>query len=385
MKSYETIRKHFLTYPDLPEIFASESHAEIDPQAAFESIFQGIGAETCTDPELVVKFGFDGAKTNREIKFKSDNIDDKKFFLIATVPMFLKSAGDIIWKNPNPNSTHSCKPLEFYFANESDNFSHRIFLKYTKYQNVHNASPSRKFKLTILFTMMDQKAINSCCLATLNKNSYTKRCYICMKDSIGKNSFNIEGANSSENIENLEFGLSSLHFLLNSTKFLIDNLAKKNRNDIRSEILAEYKIDLFDVRHGFGTQITGNVARRMLKDKEKFAKMLGIEKTIVELFSEIIENISSKSLTNTQIFTKNCIELKKLLNRETPTIHKILTHGRDIIDFFQQKYNIGIGAFSEEPMEGLIRKFRRIRSNHARTNSRKNNNLDTLQKMWLYD
>ena len=149
--------------------------------------------------------------------------------------------------------------------------------------------------------------------------------------------------------------------------------------------MAEYKIDLFDVRHGFGTQITGNVARRMLKDKEKFAKMLGIEKTIVELFSEIIENISSKSLTNTQIFTKNCIKLKKLLNRETPTIHKILSHGTDIIDFFQQNYNIGIGAFSEEPMEGLIRKFRRIRSNHARTNSRKNNNLDTLQKMWLYD
>ena len=50
MKSYETIRKNFLTYPNLPEIFVSESRAEIDPQAAFESIIESIGAETCTDP-----------------------------------------------------------------------------------------------------------------------------------------------------------------------------------------------------------------------------------------------------------------------------------------------------------------------------------------------
>ena len=62
---------------------------------------------------------------------------------------------------------------------------------------------------------------------------------------------------------------------------------KKNRNDIRSDILAEYKIDLFDVRHGFRTQITGNVAWRMLKDKEKFAKMIGIEKTIVEILNNL--------------------------------------------------------------------------------------------------
>ena len=46
----------------------------------------------------------------------------------------------------------------------------------------------------------------------------------------------------------------------------------------------------------------------MFNGKENFAKIIGIETTIIELFSEIIENISSKSLTNTQISTKNCNE-----------------------------------------------------------------------------
>ena len=61
------------------QILADVSRVEIDSKAAFESIFEKILAEAYVDHELVVKLGFDSAKTNREIKFKAYNVDDVYF------------------------------------------------------------------------------------------------------------------------------------------------------------------------------------------------------------------------------------------------------------------------------------------------------------------
>ena len=64
----------------------------------------------------------------------------------------------------------------------------------------------------------------------------------------------------------------------------------------------------------------------------------------------------------------------------TPTLHKYLFHETLIIDFFQKKVDCGMGVWTEEPSESLIRKLRDARKNHARLVSKiNNNNNDTFK------
>ena len=69
----------------------------------------------------------------------------------------------------------------------------------------------------------------------------------------------------------------------------------------------------------------------------------------------------------------------------TPTIHKILDHGCDFLDFFEDQAGSGTGVFSEEPGEAMIRKIRNIRANHARTTSREDNNYDSFVNSYIFN
>lgn len=59
------------------------------------------------------------------------------------------------------------------------------------------------------------------------------------------------------------------------------------------------------------------------------------------------------------------------------SIHKVLIHGADIIDFF----NLPIGYYSEEAQEARNKDFRYIREHQSRKSSRENTNEDILH--WL--
>lgn len=73
---------------------------------------------------------------------------------------------------------------------------------------------------------MDQKAINSWVLATNKTGSFTKRYFICLRNSIGKNSFqDLRTAYFSHNLS-IYFADSPLHFMLNSSKYFFWKVSK---------------------------------------------------------------------------------------------------------------------------------------------------------------
>ena len=69
----------------------------------------------------------------------------------------------------------------------------------------------------------------------------------------------------------------------------------------------------------------------------------------------------------------------------TPTIHKILFHGREILEFFKDEAGTGTGVFSEENGEAMIRKIRKIRTEHARRTDRISNIYDTFVYSYIFN
>ena len=66
------------------------------------------------------------------------------------------------------------------------------------------------------------------------------------------------------------------------------------------------------------------------------------------------------------------------------SVHKVFFHGPKIAEFLEVTTGTGTGFFSEEPMEALISKIRKIRSENSRFISRKTNNYDTLTNIYIF-
>lgn len=53
--------------------------------------------------------------------FEQGEGGDSSIFMVCVVPLKVEdSSGAIVWRNPNPSSTHLCRPVRFVFAKASD-------------------------------------------------------------------------------------------------------------------------------------------------------------------------------------------------------------------------------------------------------------------------
>lgn len=399
LKSYETIRTNILKdcKDDLP-IVAEPSLVYISPHTAFShsfhQILDGLNLPfTDKKYKFYCKFGFDGGETQQQINFdnESPKINDKHFFIVTFLPLFIFLDDEKIWQNTNPNSVNQCKPLEIHFCKENDKLSLSIFQKFT---NLCKNTEFDLFDLNLIPSMMDQKAINACTIfQPPNKGSDTKKCYICKLRSVGKNSFqNIRASSSNTSCEILHFGLSNLHALLNFTKFIIYDVAavinKKSKIEINNDLSSVYNIDFAEVRRGFGSQITGNIARNFYKDCNKFASALNIDYSFVENVNIFLKMLRSSEPINYEQFSLIITNIFEFLDKNsihlTPTVHKLLIHSNEITKYFYDFFGVGPGFFSEEPMESMIRKARKIREENTRMVSRIDNNYDLLVYCYIF-
>ena len=132
---------------------------------------------------------------------------------------------------------------------------------------------------------------------------------------------------------------------------------KENLNSILSNIISSYNFDLATVKHGYGQTIKGNEARDFLSNPIKFAETTHINVEIIEKFAKIASCLMSKRKINIELYKElcqqTCNKWAEVFPDEslTPTLHKILLHSHEIIEFYQRKYECGIGFFSEECSE----------------------------------
>lgn len=117
------------------------------------------------------------------------------------------------------------------------------------------------------------------------------------------------------------------------------------------------------MKQGYGTTNDGNTARRFFSNPTIISTVLGINKTLIERFGNILHVVTSGfeiDLEKFKIYTTETAELFINLYgwyKMPPTVHKVLLHGSNIM----RKLILPIGYFSEEAQESGNKIFKATR------------------------
>lgn len=201
-------------------------------------------------------------------------------------------------------------------------------------------------------------------------------------------------------METLEFGLSILHarirlfeavlhlaYKLTVQKWQLRGGEEKEKVKLRKlSIQNEFKSKMgliVDVpKANFGNTNDGNTSRRFFANHELSAEITGIDATFIYRLKIILEVLSSGHEVNLEKFSDYATETAELYiqlypwHPMTPTLHKILVHGPQVI----RHALLPIGQLSEEAAEARNKYIRLYRQNFARKFSRQECNADVLNR-----
>lgn len=401
-------------YPHEDSMRVTETCAEIKLQALLDHtalrLFKYVEdvIVTCTEIEkrnmvLISKWGCDGSQqTQYKQKFHNRTDSDANIFQSSLVPLRIVVIIDgekkkIVWQNPVPSSPRFCRPIRIRFINESKNVTQEeIAYIETQAQNlVETCTPNGKIKHSLLFTMIDGKVCNAA-----TDTASTMRCYICGQTSKDFNKF---AKAEAVNEEAMKFGLSILHARIRFFESLLHlayklpikkwqarsaedkAIVKETKEKIQREFREEMGLLVDIPKAGFGNTNDGNTSRRFFDDPECSSVITGINIELIKRFKVILEVISSVKSTDPLKFNAYAEETAKMYiqlygwHPMTPTVHKVLMHGAQVISHAI----LPIGQLSEEAAEARNKHFRQYRLNFGRKFSRVDCNRDVLNRLLL--
>lgn len=357
---------------------------------------------------LISKYGFDGAssQSNYKQKFTEPDADDSSIFISSIVPILLYAADDrqnVYWQNPKPSSTTLCRPFELQFKKESK----ELVLEVNEGINeeIENLLPTviceESFSIEIshqlICSMIDGKVCNH-----LSENASSQSCFICNANPTDMNNLD-QVYDRQKNTELYKYGLSTLHVWLRFLQCVLNisyNIPfkkwrasklkyKKARASRKKKIQTEFKektgLKIDYVLQGKGTSNDGNTARRFFRDYRTSAKITGFNAELLKRFAVILQALASGRKINVTRFACYTKETARLYVKLYPwyympaTVHKILIHGSDVIDFAV----VPIGQLSEEVLECRHKEVRRFRSQNTRKISRIKTNEDLLHALLI--
>lgn len=417
--SYDPVRiSKCACYPDA--IIVTESYAEVRLQSlidhtisrlcmTLEEVFERI-PEYLYDVQIIIKWGCDGAQHNKyKQKFKEETASDGNLFSISMVPIEIiafkrySKQKVIIWKNTAPSSTRYCRPIKFVFAKETREFIRdevsKIELQISAIIPTTVAIGEKDFnvKPTLVLCMIDGKVCSA-----LSEYSSSQVCYICGAKPSSMND-PIAITNKPIDEKMLSLGISPLHARIRSMECLLHIAYKinikqwqakgdKNKEEVlnrKTEIQQKFKNEmglLVDMpNQTSGNTNDGNTARRFFRNAEKSAEITGIDKDLIHRFQVILECLASGYEINSTEFDKFAIQTRNLYLEKyhwyymPVTVHKILFHGKDIIE----NCILPIGQLSEEAQEARNKDTRNYRQRFTRKTSRVDSNADLLHRLLI--
>lgn len=226
------------------------------------------------------------------------------------------------------------------------------------------------------------------------------RCYICGLTSKDFNSLEKVGTVKEEA---LDFGLSILHARIRFFETILhlayklpvkkwqlraDNekaLVKQRKLEIQEDFKLKMGLIVDIPKANFGNTNDGNTSRRFFADHELSAEITGISVDLIYRLKVILEALSSGHEINPENFSNYARETAELYvnlyswHPMTPTLHKILMHGSEVIE----KALLPIGQLSEEAAEARNKYIRLYRLNFSRKFSREDCNMDILNRLLL--
>lgn len=367
------------------------------------------------EKDLVVriKIGIDGARSgsNYSHHFEAQGITDEHFVLASFVILDIKCKSKTIYQNDKPNSSSFTRPFFFAFAKESPTLTREVIgkaMQSLKFPGsfsiaVDGRVLSFNFGIKAEITMIDGKTTNA-----LVENNATLRCSICLltaRDFMGI----IPGEFEHTNVkESLKLSMNTLHFQIKIFEFMLTIaerkfiFEKKSENDTidkeeltkalkefrqkyEEEFWKSSKAQINIVKPGYGSSTTGPNTERAMINKETCAEILNLDEELVDSFDFLRKAFSSKSKPIKNEWMKNVKIINDLISKNfavfgkySPTMHKIIVHGFDIIHSFEY----GPGYYTEQSQEALNKIVRRVRLNNTRKTSHDDNLNDILSYLY---
>lgn len=368
---------------------------------------------------MICKWGCDGSSGFTEYNQSSGsdmNTNFSTIFMASLVPLRMRietpSASNAehvdIWLNSTPGSKLLCRPICFEYTKEDRNSTRKMVNQINKeisqlrsvYIEISGSEIEVSFHLEM--TMIDGKVANA-----VTDTLSTWKCNIC-----GKNSSAFHGASDDSpiNKDALKFGLSPLHARIRFMEYCLhlaydikyrqtlgnenksvrnnkemNNMRLEEKKRIQDEFKKEFGLIIDQVMFGYGSSNTGNTARRFFDDPETTSIITCIDQDLVRRFKIILAVINSKKEINAEKFQIYANKTKELLSTKyywrpiTPTVHKILAHGKDVI----QHSILPLGELTEEAQESRNRDVKQFRFFNTRKHNKTAQNMDLFQHLLL--
>ena len=136
---------------------------------------------------------------------------------------------------------------------------------------------------------------------------------------------------------------------------------------------------------GSGNSNDGNTSRKAFHNPDVTARILGVDKRLVENFATILGTMSSGLHINTIAFKELCLDTAHLFVDLYPwyympqSVHRVLIHGYLVLEAL----SLPIGMMSEDAQESRNKDFRQYREHFTRKISREQNNEDLFHRLLI--
>lgn len=265
------------------------------------------------------------------------------------------TSGQDVWTNQTPSSTNYCRPIKFYFSKENAQLVRDEYKEMTEKINGLECDvidlDKRTFEVSykMYCTMIDGAVAN---ILTMTNSS--SRCLFCNATPTQMNELSVKKI---PNVDSYKFGLSTLHcwikffecvlhiaYRLPFKKWRVgkdnDKEFSENKARIQDEFQRRTGLLIDKVKCGAGTTNDGNTARRFFSNTDLAAEITRIDRELIENFGIILRVLSCGIKINQHTFkdllriTRNHYLIHYGWYYMPSSVHKVLVHGCDVIDFF---------------------------------------------------
>lgn len=267
-----------------------------------------------------------------------------------------------VWVNKSPSSTLYCRPIKFVLEKENPDLVRKVFNEFNeKIKNLECDVIQKNGKVVEVTYEMHCTMIDGAVANVLTNTNSTSRCFICKASPTEMNNLNIS---KTPNVDNYKYGLSTLHCWIRFFEcllhiayrlpFQIWRVSKNNKEFLehKKKIQNEFKkrtgLIIDQVKTGFGNTNDGNTARRFFSNSDVASEITGINKELIVNFGTILRVLSCGTPINVNTFkdlitiTRNMYLIHYGWYYMPSTVHKVLVHGCDIIEYFNLPIGINI-------------------------------------------
>lgn len=362
------------------------------------------------EAELICSYGFDGSSGHSNYKQQFCNSEilqqtDSTLFATTMIPLRLKCVDKniILWNNPTPQSVRFCRPIKLEFIKETKEVVKKenddLNKEIKEISEVQISLPNNKIlrvKFNLFLTILDGTVLN---YITDTKSFFT--CPVCgAKPSDFLSIRDFKSKLFQPKPDRIKYGISPLHFWIRLFECIlhisyridikhwsIRGNDKEKLKVRKAEIQQRFweKLSLHvdkSIPGGSGNTNDGNTSRRAFSEPATFAEITDVDETLITRFRNILISLSCQYPLDLDKFETYCFQTANIFMDKypwypmTPTVHKILIHSRQILEYSV----LPVGFLGEDAAESRNKLYKHDRLFHARKSSRKNNLTDVFNR-----